>query len=276
MVKIENLKYRYSDGTQALKGISLSLPESKKTAILGHNGSGKSTLLFHLNGLYMPQEGAVEVLGIQVNQKNEKLLKSKIGMIFQDPDDQVFSATVWEDVAFGPTNMGLTSSEVEERVEKALKKVDMWEMRDKAPYHLSYGEKKRAAIAGVIAMDCKMLVLDEPVAYLDPSGQQALFEILNGLHEQGISIIMATHDVDLACEWADQIVILKDGYVLTEGSPKLLGNPKFVKEAKLRLPKMVELFQKIKGNDGHYPVTMDEAAACMNHWLDEVPSMKRE
>ncbi|AOT68659.1 ATP-binding cassette domain-containing protein [Geosporobacter ferrireducens] len=267
MLKVDQLSYTYRDGTKALNQISFSIPDHSKVAILGPNGSGKSTLFLHFNGIYLPQEGSVEVLGIPVNKKTEIDLKTRVGLVFQDPDDQVFSSTLWEDVAFGPENMGYSQEEIDRRVEKALKSVDMWDYRHKAPYHLSYGQKKRAAIAGILAMDCEIIMLDEPVAYLDPQGQDQLFSLLDELYQQGMSILIATHDVNLACEWADYIILMKDGQILGQGGTELLVQENLVNQARLRLPIVAKLFQKLNKDIDALPTTLEEAASQINQWV---------
>ncbi|MGB4505394.1 MAG: ATP-binding cassette domain-containing protein [Syntrophaceticus sp.] len=242
-LEIEDLYFQYHDGTKALKGVSLSIQKEEKVAILGPNGAGKSTLLLHLNGIHLPQQGIVRVNGVELNSDNEHQIRSMIGLVFQDPDDQVFSPTVWDDVAFGPLNMGLERAEIEKRVADALHAVRMWEFRGKAPHHLSYGQKKRVAIAGVLAMDPEIIVLDEPTAFLDPAGQEDIFAILEDLHREGRTIILATHDVDMAAMWATSILILKDGQILAQGTTELLVKEDLVESAGLRLPLISQVFQ---------------------------------
>lgn len=262
IIEIEDLWYRYHDGTVALKGLSMCIPRGKKIALLGPNGAGKSTLLLHLNGINLPQKGTVKVLEQAISSKTEKWVRSKVGMVFQDPDDQVFATTVWEDVSFGPRNMKLSHEETEARVEKALASVGMLEYRNKPPHHLSYGQKKRVAIAGVLAMDPEIIVLDEPVAYLDPKGKDDLFKILDDLHSKGTTIIIATHDVDLAAEWVDEILIVKAGTILASGSTRLLSDPDLISHAELRFPVVTKIFQGLPELDlSEMPLTIDEAIA---------------
>ncbi|MCL6639205.1 MAG: ATP-binding cassette domain-containing protein [Firmicutes bacterium] len=243
IIEVDSLYFRYRDGTEALKGLSLAIREGSRTAILGPNGAGKSTLLLHLNGINLAQKGTVRVAGQEVGKGNEKWVRSMVGLVFQDPDDQVFSSTVWEDVAFGPANMRLDSAEVKRRVEEALRAVRMEEYREKAPYHLSYGQKKRVAIAGVLAMGPRVIILDEPVAYLDPRGKDNLIQILNGLNGSGTTVVIATHDVDLAAEWAEQVIIIKDGRTLALGDTSLLADETLVREAELRFPVVTQIFR---------------------------------
>jgi cobalt/nickel transport system ATP-binding protein len=258
-LEIEDLCFRYHDGTEALKGVSLSIQKEEKVAILGPNGAGKSTLLLHLNGIHLPQQGVVRVGGKEINSDNERQARSKVGLVFQDPDDQVFSPTVWDDVAFGPLNMGLERAEIDKRVADALQSVRMWEFRSRAPHHLSYGQKKRVAIAGVLAMDPEIIVLDEPTAFLDPSGQEDLFEILENLHREGRTIIIATHDVDMAAMWATSIIILKDDQILAQGTTELLVREDLVKAAGLRFPLVSQVFEEAAAGLGQpLPRTVKE------------------
>ncbi|BAF59835.1 MAG: ATP-binding cassette domain-containing protein [Pelotomaculum sp.] len=245
IIEVEDLFFTYRDGTQALKGISLSIPEGSRTALLGPNGAGKSTLLLHLNGIYLAQKGKVRVMGQEVTARNCKWVRSMVGLVFQDPDDQVFSSTVWEDVTFGPVNMRLTADEVERRAGEALAAVNMEKFRDKAPYHLSYGQKKRVAIAGVLAMNPRVIILDEPAAYLDPRGKDTLMEILWRLSNNGTTVVIATHDVDLAAEWAQQILVIKDGRTLAQGDVSILADEKIAGEAGLRFPVVTQIFKHI-------------------------------
>lgn len=264
IIEISNLCFSYSDGTLALNNMSLGITGGKKTAILGPNGAGKSTLLLHFNGINLPQKGIVKVMGEEINSKSEKWVRSKVGLVFQDPDDQLFSTTVWEDVSFGPRNMNLANQEIASRVEKSLKAVDMLDYKNKFPHHLSYGQKKRVSIAGVLAMDPQVIILDEPVAFLDPRGKDILFEILDSLNQKGTTIVIATHDVDLAAEWADELIIIKDGLTLAHGGNKLLSNEKIVTEAHLRFPIITSLFRRLPELSlPDIPRTVSEAVKVM-------------
>lgn len=245
LIEVKDLVFWYKDGTQALKGITLQITRGKKISLLGPNGAGKSTLLLHLNGIHLAQEGSVLFDGEKINTKNERWVRSKVGLVFQDPDDQVFSTAVWEDVAFGPTNMGLTKEEIEKRVYDSLIAVGMLAYKDKAPHHLSYGQKKRVAIAGVLAMDPEVIILDEPAAFLDPQGKDSVFNILDGLNKKGTTIVIATHDVDLAVEWADEVIVIKDGSCLAQGGTELLSDDSIVAEAGLRFPIITKVFRQL-------------------------------
>jgi len=264
IIEIEGLTYCYPDGTSALHDISLSVVEGARTVLLGPNGAGKSTLLLHLNGIYLAQQGKVGVLGRTVNKATEKWVRMQVGLVFQDPDDQGFSSTVWDDVAFGPINMGLHGEELAERVQQALQAVNMWAYKDKFPMHLSYGQKKRVAIAGVLAVKPPIIVLDEPVAFLDPQGKKALLDILGNLHVQGTTILIATHDVDLAAEWADALIVMKDGRTLVQGSTDLLTDAQLISAGELCFPLISRLFKNLPELAlDKLPKNIDEAVAIL-------------
>jgi biotin transport system ATP-binding protein len=223
IIEIENLSHRFADGTMGLKNINLSIPEGAFVIIAGMNGSGKSTLLRHLNGLLLPTSGTVYLSGVSVS---ENLARSRqmVGMLFQDADSQIVCETVFDDVAFGPENLRLGHGEVEHRVIRALKTVGLVDHRNKSPYLLSGGEKRRLAIAGVLAMEPKVLIFDEPFSSLDyPGVKQVLRQILS-LHESGRTILVAAHDLDNIIAYADRLVIMKDGNIVRNGLPaQLLG-----------------------------------------------------
>lgn len=270
IIEVEDLFFTYRDGTRALSGLNLSIQEGARVALLGPNGAGKSTLLLHLNGIHLAQKGKVRVMEKEITQANEKWVRGVVGLVFQDPDDQVFSSTVREDVAFGPTNMGLAPAEIEQRVNEALAAVNMEKYRDKAPYHLSYGQKKRVAIAGVLAMNPRAIILDEPVAYLDPKGRDTLIEILCRLNDNGTTVVIATHDVDLAAQWAQQVLVIKDGKTLAQGTPSILADEEVVREAELRFPVVTQIFRRLPGlNLLDTPLTVDDAVAEIKKLIEK-------
>lgn len=257
-----NLSYAYADGTIALDDLSISVPKCSRIALLGANGSGKTTFLQHLNGLLLPQRGSVKVMGYPVEKNNLKKIRQLVGMLFDSPEDQLFSTTVADDVAFGPRNLGLDEKQVQARVSEALQMVDLAEQADKPPYNLSLGQKKRAAIAGVLAMDSELLVFDEPFSGLDPAFARQLMDLLEMLFAKGRTIIIATHDVDMAYSWADQVIIFKNGQVLAEGPGNLLQEEDLMKDACLNLPLLVTAFH----GTGMFPCTPQEAnqLLCVN------------
>jgi len=265
MLKIEGLHYTYEDGTPALNGIDLEIGQGDFVAVLGSNGSGKSTLIRHLNGLYKPSLGRVLFQGKPLGDVEEAEIFSKIGIVFQDPDDQLFASTVEEDVAFGPTNMGLPPEEIKERVHQALHMVNMQDFARKSVHALSHGQKKRICIAGILAMQPEIIVLDEPTAGLDPMGVHLLMHLLEDLNrEKGITMIMATHVVDLVPLFMSRIAILSRGEVLRYGAPdEVFGDSEMLQKAKLHLPLIAELMHILKTRDNvklhHVPLTVGEA-----------------
>ncbi len=264
-VEIENVTYSYPDMTPAISDISLQIPVGAKVALLGPNGAGKSTLLHHLNGLKLPQNGSVSIMGVPLNKKSAKAIRQKVGLVFQDPDDQVISGTVWEDVQFGPRNLGLSEEEIEEVCNVALGSVGMREFKSRAPYQLSYGQKKRVAIAGILAMKPDIVILDEPMSYLDPQGQDEVAALLQGLSFMGKTVLLSTHDVDFAVSWADMIILMKDGQLLASGGPELLTDEEWIRKSNLHLPRIARLFRMVPNlNVEKLPKNEQEAARLLH------------
>ena len=242
----ENLSFTYPDGTQALKNINI---EIEKVAIIGPNGAGKSTLFSHFNGLTEPTSGCVKIEGKAISFEKDELLKvrQKVGIVFQDPNDQLFAPTVKEDIAFGPMNLGLSYGEVEKRVEDALKMVGMENYEDKTPHHLSGGQQKRIAIAGIIAMKPEIMILDEPTAGLDPDGVEKVLNIMNQLNKEGMTLIISSHDIDMISKYADKIFILYNGEIIESGNKnKIFSDMELLKKAHLRTPITTEILYNLK------------------------------
>lgn len=245
----ENLSFTYPDGTQALKNINIEIEKGEKVAIIGPNGAGKSTLFSHFNGLTEPTSGCVKIEGKPISFEKDELLKvrQKVGIVFQDPNDQLFAPTVKEDIAFGPMNLGLSYDEVEKRVEDALKMVSMENYEDKTPHHLSGGQQKRIAIAGIIAMKPELMILDEPTAGLDPDGVEKVLNILNQLNEEGMTSIISSHDIDMISKYADKIFVLYNGEIIESGNKnKIFSDMELLKKAHLRTPITTEILYNLK------------------------------
>ena len=266
MLEVQNLKYSYNNDYQALKGVSLKIDDGDMVALLGKNGAGKSTLFLHLNGIYEPDEGKVFIYGEELKYDKKSLLKfrQKVGIVFQNPDDQIFAPTVEEDVAFGPLNLGLPMEEVQDRVEEALARVGMSGTEKIAPHHLSGGQKKRVAIAGILAMKPEIMVLDEPTAGLDPQGVENLVKLLKELNDEGITIVISTHEVDLVPDYANKVFVLVDGELIAEGTPKeIFAQPEVLERAYLKIPIVTDLFQQLETEgfdmENDYPLTIEEA-----------------
>lgn len=234
---ISGLAFAYPDGNQALYGVNLTVARGERVALLGPNGAGKTTLVMHLNGIHEAQKGEVLIAGTKIDVKNKDVLKkirAQVGIVFQDPDDQLFMPTVREDIAFGPYNMGKRGAELDQIVNEALDQVGMRNFADRAPHHLSFGQRRRVAVAGVLAMKPEILVLDEPSSNLDPASRRELATILKSLD---VTILMVTHDLPYALELCDRSVVLSGG-VIVEDSPTrtLLANNEKLQQHRLELP----------------------------------------
>ena len=235
-ISIESLSYTYPDGIKALQGINFQIAATEKVAIVGANGSGKSTLLLHLNGILMPQHGEIVIGEMLVTPNNLLAIRNFVGIVFQNPDDQLFMPTVWEDVAFGPMNQGLKGADLKIRVSEALVAVglDVTKYAERLSHNLSGGEKKRVAIAGVLAMQPQVLVFDEPSAQLDPRSRRQLIQLLQTLPE---TQLIATHDLDLVLELCDRTIVLSEGKVVYDGNTKqVLSDREFLLAHSLEMP----------------------------------------
>lgn len=233
IISIKNLSFRYHDGSDALQNISLSINENEKIAFVGGNGAGKSTLLLHLNGILMG-DGDLKIIGLELIKKNLKEIRKNTGLLFEDPDDQLFCPTVFEDIAFGPLNLELKEDEIKKRVTDSLSKVGLDGFENRSPHHLSYGEKKRIALATLFAMNPKILALDEPTSNLDPKSRRKLIEILKSFNG---TVILATHDLECVLELCNRAIVLKDGQILKDGDSRtILSDEKLMIESDLEVP----------------------------------------
>ncbi|MGX9134561.1 energy-coupling factor ABC transporter ATP-binding protein [Rummeliibacillus sp. JY-2-4R] len=249
---IQNLTHTYADGTNALHNLSLTIAKGKKIALLGNNGAGKSTLFQHLNGLLHPTKGTIffQNQPIKYNRKSLLALRSHIGIVFQDPDSQLFAGNVRQDISFGPLNLGWPIEKVTEMVEWAMKETEVTHLQDKPIHFLSIGQKKRVAIAGVLAMNPDVFILDEPTAGLDPYYAKQILHLLNSIHSDNKTIILSTHDVDFAYEWADEIIVMNNGEVIYHENPyDIFQNELLLKKAHLDKPWIFEMAQVLQSKN---------------------------
>lgn len=267
MLEAKNITFSYDDGTEALNNVNLKVDKGDIVALLGKNGAGKSTLFLHFNGILRPDNGEIIIDGEKLKYDKKSLIKfrQKVGLVFQNPDDQIFAPSVEEDVAFGPLNLKLPMEEVQKRVHEALERVGMVGFEKKAPHHLSGGQKKRVAIAGILAMKPEIMVFDEPTAGLDPKGASKIINLLKELNEQGITIIISTHDVDLVPQYANRVYVLHEGEIIGDGTARdIFSNKELIDKANLDLPIIANFFKKIESEsedmsfNGDYPLTIEE------------------
>lgn len=246
ILKLENVCYTYEDGTEALKGIDLQIRRGEKLAVMGANGSGKSTLFLTLNGIRKPASGRILYNNIPVDYSRKGLLelRKKIGIVFQDPDNQLFSASVMQEISFGVLNLGLAEEEARERVEKVIDDLNITSFRDKPTHFLSGGQKKRVSIADILVMDPEIILFDEPSAALDPKHARMVDEIIDRLSEKGITVILSTHDVNRALIWADRVALMDEGVIVSEGTPdEIFTNDEVLARTNLEKPTVLKIFE---------------------------------
>ena len=234
VLDVRGLAFAYPDGNQALYGVDLHVHRGERVALLGPNGAGKTTLVLHLNGILTAGAGTVAVSGLPVDKANLQEIRRRVGVVFQDPDDQLFMPTVRDDVAFGPANLGVRGAELDATVLRALQEVGMEDYVDRPPHHLSFGQRRRVAVATVLAMQPEVLILDEPSSNLDPASRRELAEIIRSLD---VTVLMVTHDLPYALELCERSVILDQGVIVADGSTHaLLAEPELMAAHRLELP----------------------------------------
>ncbi len=234
ILEANEIEFTYPGHVKALNKLNLQIRKSRRLAVLGPNGAGKTTLLLHLNGTLKPQKGRILLDGLpaRYNRDAKKSWRRRVGLVLQDADDQLFSANVYQDVTFGPLNLGLSEEETRERVRDTLKALDIESLAERPTHMLSFGQKKRVAIAGIAAMKPEVLILDEPTAGLDTRGVKNLLDLLEKLFRNGTTLVFATHDLDLACLWADEIAVFSEGRVLRQGPTEdILADREFLQQA---------------------------------------------
>jgi cobalt/nickel transport system ATP-binding protein len=270
ILEARDLRYRYPRGMEAIRGISFHIRKKEKIALVGPNGAGKSTLLMMFNGMIRPDSGNLlfDNLPILYNTASLQILRKRVGFVLQNPDRQIIAPTVYQDVAFGPTNLGYSEDEVREAVTHALQHVGLEGFERRPPHQISGGEKRRVAIAGVLAMDPDVLVFDEPTSGLDPSGSEDIMELLDELNHEGKTIVISTHDVELVYPWADRAILMLGGKILQEDIPEIaFGNPESVRRAHLSVPTLLELHMELQKRGfllhGKKPRTVLDMMHCL-------------
>lgn len=275
MIRVEDVSFTYPGGVTALDRISLQVEQGSFLAVMGANGSGKSTLLKHLNGLLLPRSGYIEVAGVRVGKRNFDQVCRRVGFVFQDPNDQIFAPTVRDDIAYGPANLELPRDEVDNRALEAAAQVGLTELLDRPIHQLSYGQKKRLSIAGVLAMRPDCLVLDEPTASLDPMGESKLMRLLHGLNRKGMTIVMATHDVDLVPLYAERVCLLRMGTLAVQGGLRdVFLDQDLIERCHLRLPRISQLFEAFPSIT-ELPLTVGMARRQLDKLMDSGGSLPR-
>ncbi|MBM7686774.1 ATP-binding cassette domain-containing protein [Defluviitalea raffinosedens] len=274
ILEVKDLHYTYTEGTHALKGVTLDIKQGMTTAVLGGNGAGKSTLFLSLNGTLKPTAGKVLFKGLQLDYSRKGLrdLRKSVGIVFQDPDSQLFSASVLQDISFGPINMKLPEEEVRKRVNAAMDRIGISHLKDKPTHCLSFGQKKRVAIAGVLAMEPEVLVLDEPTAGLDPMGVSEIMKLLRKIQKDlGLSVVISTHDIDIVPLYCDYAYVMDQGRIVLEGTPKeVFAHRDEIRSVNLRLPRIGHLMEILKEKDdfefSENANTISEARKALNDW----------
>jgi cobalt/nickel transport system ATP-binding protein len=271
ILEAREIRYRYPRGMEAIQGISFHIRKGEKIALVGPNGAGKSTLMLMFNGMIRPDSGIIlfDNEPVSYDKGSLRKLRKRVGFVLQNPDRQIIAPTVFQDVAFGPVNLGYSESEIKEAVTGALRYVGLEGFERRPPHLLSGGEKKRVAIAGVLAMDPDVLVFDEPTSGLDPSGSEDIMELLDELHHQGKTIIISTHDIELAYPWADRAILLLEGKILQEAIPDVaFGRPKYVRQAHLSMPILLDLYFELEKRGYSLPEKKPRTVLDMLHVID--------
>ncbi len=249
ILETQNLVFEYPDGTKALDDVSIKIKKGHKVAVLGSNGAGKSTLFLNFNGIFRPKQGVVRFKGevVRYNHRSLCALRQKVGVVFQDPETQLFSSSVFQEVSFGPMNLNLHKDEVIRRVNKALVQTGVEELKGRPTHFLSHGQKKRVSISDILAMEPEVIIFDEPTDCLDPKHTLQIFELFEQLNQEGTTIIFSTHDVDLAYAWADEIIVMQNGRVIGCGNPiEVFSDNVLLEQTELLTPMVMDIFSELK------------------------------
>lgn len=270
LMQICNLDYAYEEDKPALSGVSLSIYEGERIAVLGSNGAGKSSFFLNMNGVFTPDRGEIYYRGKKITRKTLNELRKNVGIVFQEADNQIIASTVLAEVSFGPMNLKLSKEEVRSRVDEALSYMNISDFRDRPPHYLSGGEKKRVSIADIIAMKPEVIIFDEPTASLDPLNTQMLQEVLKKLSDEGKTMLFSTHDVDFAYRFADRVIVFCEGTIIADGTPlEVFQNNEVVEKANLKRPTMLDVYEllvekTILANEMRYPKDIADLKGCFN------------
>ncbi|MGM0770301.1 MAG: energy-coupling factor ABC transporter ATP-binding protein [Halobacteriota archaeon] len=273
-ISITDLNYSYPDGTKALDNVNIEIEQGEKIVIMGPNGAGKTTLFLHLNGVIRSDQDCVKIFGQNIGKMKTEDRIREVGVVFAEPDDQLFMSTVYDDVAFGPLNMGLDEDEVDRRVKKALSTVGLEGFEEKVPHHMSFGQKKKAALAAVLSMEPRVLVLDEPTANLDPKSRADLIRVINDLNSNhGITTVIAMHDINALSELADRVYVLNRSIVAEGTTRDIFSDPVLVKENNLDAPDIFKFFKIMNcfgGTHSQTPMSIDESVEELTKSIEEL------
>ena len=272
VIQAENLSYSYEENDrEALDGLSVRIGRGRKVAFMGGNGSGKSTFFLCLNGILRPDEGRVLIDGEPVSYTRKGLLdvRKKVGIVFQEPDNQLFSASVFQEISFGILNLGVDEETARREVEKVIRELEITPFQNRPAHALSGGQKKQVAIADILVMHPEIMILDEPASALDAAHTKKVHELIRGLTEQGITVLMSLHDIDYAWAWADEIVLMHEGKVMKQGTPReVCEDEEALKKAGLARPGVLRIYEKLKGRGmllgDQIPGSMDELAEMLS------------
>lgn len=278
LLQAENLSYSYEQGKEVLKGISLTVKKGEKIAVLGSNGAGKSTCFFNLNGVYQPSGGKIFYRGKEIKKKDLNELRKNVGIVFQDADNQIIASTVFAEISFGPMNLKLPKEEVRRRVVAAMEDMNLSGFQDRPPHYLSGGEKKRVSIADILAMESEIILFDEPTASLDPVNVEMLKDVLDKMRAMGKTLLISTHDVDFAYEWADRVLVFADGRIIADGPVKdVFESKEVLEQANLKKPVLMEVYESLVGHGvlkkgDRFPRNTKELEVL----LSEIPGIYKE
>ena len=270
IISVKNVNFSYPAGVKAITDVSLEIQKGERVALLGPNGSGKSTLILLIAGLLSPLKGEIRVFGEDASSKSFQRLRQKIGIVFQDPDDQLFNQSVIEDVAYGPKNLRLPEEVIQQRCEHILEDIGISHLKNRPPHRLSFGEKKKVSLATALVLRPELLILDEPTANLDLVSRRGLIDLLNELNAEGTTIVISTHDVEALPELADRVIVVSHGSLLGGGEMhKVLQDVALLESAGLELPSIARLFTKLKGLGlvNEVPITYEEALSLLQKEL---------